>query len=113
MPKRTSFATGIGEQGVVALVVALLGWAAVASMMFTQDHGIITAGMVLPAGVSIGLAGAFLAAPIVARSHRPGLGDVSEPGHIHIARPAREYFSPYTCCPKDDTRLEGDPSASP
>lgn len=95
------------KQGLLAALLTVLGWAAVASMMFAQDHAVVSAGMLLPAGLSIGLMGAYLAAPAVARSQRPGRSARPESSHIHIQRPARGYFSPYACCAGNNTNKGG------
>lgn len=92
------------RQGVLAVLVAALGWATVASMMVAQDHGIVSASMLIPAGLSVGIVGAFLAAPAVTQRQRRRASGACEPSHIHVPRPPREYFSPYACCPPDNER---------
>lgn len=108
--KTTSGAGSILEQRFLAMVVALLGWAAVAGMMLTEEHGLFAAEMVLPAALSLGLIGAFSAGPALARSSRRQRLPGNEPSYIRVRRPARDYFSPYACCPPDESDSGGDPA---
>lgn len=90
------------RQGPIAVLIAVLGWATVASMMVAQDHAVVSAPMLLPTGLSVGLIGAFLTAPALVYGQRKRAAAAGEPSHIHVQRPSREYFSPYTCCPPGD-----------
>lgn len=104
MQRHSSTARGITARGLF-LTLTLLAWAAVASVLFIQDHDVSSAVTLVPAGLSVGLVAAFLAGPVVvARCPRCQRSPITERSHVHVERLPRDYFSPYACCPPDDRR---------
>jgi hypothetical protein len=89
-------------------VIGLLGWVAVTAMMVSPGHGLVSAEMVLPGAISLGLLGARVAGPVLGRSHSGRVRGRAEPSHIHIPRPGREYFSPFSVWPPEGTKPRRD-----
>jgi hypothetical protein len=83
-------------------VIALLGWSADAAHLLAQSHGLAAAMTLGLGGLSAALLMAFLATSSAVGRQRVQHRSADKHGHIHVTRPGRDYFSPYSTCSGSD-----------
>lgn len=94
-------------------VIALLGWSADAAHLLAQSHG-LAAAMTLGLGaLSAVLLMGFLATSATLGLQRVQQRSANKYGHIHVPRPGRGYFGPYSTCSGTDQEGDSDESWTP
>jgi hypothetical protein len=89
-------------------VIALLGWTGDAAHLLAQGHGLASAVTFGLGGLSFVLLTAFLATSAAVRWQRVQPGSADQCSHVHVPRPARDYFSPYSTCSVQGAYAGGD-----
>lgn len=79
-------------------VIALLGWSADAAHLLAHSHGLASTVTLGLAGLSAVLVTAFVATSGAVRWQRVQQRSADWHCHIHVPRPGRDYFSPYSTC---------------
>ncbi len=94
-------------------VIALLGWSADAAHLLAQNHGVAAVMTLGLGGLSAALLMAFLATSAGRGRQRVQQRSADEYGHVHVPRPGRKYFSPYSTCSCTDQVGDRDESWTP
>jgi hypothetical protein len=79
-------------------VVALLGWTGDAAHLLERSHSLASAVTLGLGGLSSVFLTAFLATSAAVRWQRVQPRSADQCRHIHVPRPGRDYFSPYSTC---------------